>query len=121
MIRLINSSTNKLGYQVGATQRFQITQHSKDKLLMENIINYLECGYLSVRNDIIDFRVTKFSDIVEKIIPFFNKYPVLGVKKKDFEDFKLAASIISDKKHLTEEGLAQIKEIRLAKENDKPI
>ena len=119
MIRLINSPANKLGYQVGL--RFQITQHSKDKLLMENIINYLECGYLSVRNDIIDFRVTKFSDIVEKIIPFFNKYPLLGVKQKDFEDFKLVASIISAKKHLTEEGLAQVKEIKLAKQNDKPI
>lgn len=69
MIRLINSPANKLGYQVGL--RFQVTQHSKDKLLMENIINYLGCGYLSVRNDIMDFRVTKFSDIVEKIIPFF--------------------------------------------------
>jgi len=118
MIRLIKSSTNKLGYQVGL--RFQVTQHSKDKLLMENIINYLGCGYLSLREDIVDFRVTKFSDIVEKIIPFFNKYPLLGVKQKDFENFKLAASIISDKKHLTEEGLNQIKEIKLAKENDMP-
>lgn len=114
MIRLINSPANKLGYQVGL--RFQVTQHSKDKLLMENIINYLGCGYLSVRDDIMDFRVTKFSDIVEKIIPFFNKYPF---KQKDFEDFKLVASIIRDKKHLTEEGL--LKEIKLAKENDKPI
>nr|YP_009327824.1 hypothetical protein [Epichloe festucae]YP_010564198.1 hypothetical protein OYW92_mgp42 [Epichloe bromicola]APB96783.1 hypothetical protein [Epichloe festucae]APB96843.1 hypothetical protein [Epichloe hybrida]UYX62182.1 hypothetical protein [Epichloe bromicola] len=119
MIRLLNSPANKLGYQVGL--RFQITQHNKDKLLMENIINYLGCGYLSVRKDIIDFHVTKFSDIVEKVIPFFNKYPLLGVKQKDFEDFKLVASIISDKKHLTEQGLSKIKEIKLAKENDKPI
>jgi hypothetical protein len=118
MIRLYKSSTNKLGYQVGL--RFQITQHSRDKLLMENIIKYLGCGYLSLRDDIVDFHVTKFSDIVEKIIPFFNKYPLLGVKQKDFENFKLAASIISDKKHLTEEGLNQIKEIKLAKENDMP-
>ncbi len=66
------------------------------------------------------FVVTKFSDIVEKIIPFFNKYPLLGVKQKDFLNFKLVASIISDKKHLTEEGLSQIKEIKLAKENDMP-
>ena len=104
-IRLMNSSTHKSGYQVGL--RFQITQHSKDKLLMENIVNYFECGYLSYRNDIIDYRVTKFSDIVpgrrlqgvvwvaprrKKIIPFFDKYPVLGVKQKDFEDFKIVAS-----------------------------
>ena len=113
MIRLFNSPTNKLGYQVGL--RFQITQHNKDKLLMENLINYFGCGYLSVRKDIIDFHVTKFSDIIEKIIPFFNKYPILGVKKKDFEDFKLVASMIKDKKHLTEEGLSKIKEIKLAK------
>nr|YP_010164135.1 LAGLIDADG endonuclease [Metarhizium album]QRK27500.1 LAGLIDADG endonuclease [Metarhizium album] len=113
MIRLINSPANKLGYQVGL--RFQITQHSKDKLLMENIINYLQCGYLSVRNDILDFHVTKFSDIVERIIPFFNKYPLLGVKQRDFENFKSVASIISDKKHLTEEGISKIKEIKLAK------
>lgn len=119
MIRFMNSSANKLGYQVGL--RFQITQHNKDKLLMENIINYLGCGYLSVRNNIIDFHVTKFSDIIEKIIPFFNKYPLLGVKQKDFEDFKLVASIIKDKKHLTKEGLSKIKEIKFAKENDKPI
>uniref|UniRef100_UPI0030E37AE1 hypothetical protein n=1 Tax=Ophiocordyceps sobolifera TaxID=94213 RepID=UPI0030E37AE1 len=119
MIRLINSPANKLGYQVGL--RFQITQHSKDKLLMENIMNYLGCGYLSVRNDIIDFHVTKFSEIVEKILPFFNKYPILGIKQKDFEDFKLAASIISKKEHLTEKGLLKIKEIKSAKENDKPI
>ena len=118
-IRLMNSSTHKSGYQVGL--RFQITQHSKDKLLMENIVNYFGCGYLSVRDDILDYRVTKFGDIVEKIIPFFEKYPVIGVKQKDFEDFKLVASIISDKKHLTEEGLLKIKEIKLGKENDKPI
>jgi hypothetical protein len=118
MIRLMNSSTHKLGYQVGL--RFQITQHSKDKVLMENIVNYLECGYLSVRGDIIDYHVTKFSDILEKIIPFFDKYPILGVKQKDFEYFKSVASIIQNKKHLTEEGLLKIKEIKLIKENDKP-
>ncbi|OTA71343.1 hypothetical protein M434DRAFT_402737 [Hypoxylon sp. CO27-5] len=114
----MNSSTHKLGYQVGL--RFQITQHSKDKVLMENIVNYLECGYLSVRGDIIDYHVTKFSDILEKIIPFFDKYPILGVKQKDFEYFKSVASIIQNKKHLTEEGLLKIKEIKLIKENDKP-
>lgn len=119
MIRLINSPANKLGYQVGL--RFQITQHSRDTLLMKNIINYLECGYLSTRKDIIDFHVTKFSDIIEKIIPFFDKYHLLGVKQKDFKVFKIVAYIIRDKKHLTEEGLLKIKEIKLGNKNDNSI
>jgi len=29
-----------------------------------------------------------YSDIVEKIIPFFENYPIQGEKLKDFEDFK---------------------------------
>jgi hypothetical protein len=42
---------------------------------MENIIKYLGCGRISKRGDIIDIQVTKFTDITEKIIPLFEKYP----------------------------------------------
>jgi hypothetical protein len=33
-----------------------------------------------------DFKVTKFSDITEIIIPFFINNPILGVKSLDFKD-----------------------------------
>jgi hypothetical protein len=49
---------------------------------------------------------------VEKIIPFFEKYPVEGVKGKDFEDFKCGADILKKKAHLTVEGLDQILKIK---------
>jgi hypothetical protein len=32
------------------------------------------------------FVVSRFSDNFEKIIPFFNKYPIQGVKGLDFAD-----------------------------------
>jgi hypothetical protein len=59
------------------------------------------------------FKVTSYSDISEKIIPFFNKYPVLGVKSKDFEDFKKVANLMEKRLHLTPEGLDQIKKRKL--------
>jgi hypothetical protein len=59
------------------------------------------------------FKVTSYSDISEKIIPFFNKYPVLGVKSKDFEDFKKVANLMEKRLHLTPEGLDQIKKMKL--------
>jgi hypothetical protein len=59
------------------------------------------------------FKVTSYSDISEKIIPFFNKYPILGVKLKDFEDFKKVANLMEKRLHLTPEGLDQIKKIKL--------
>lgn len=57
------------------------------------------------------FEIESLKDVcgAEKIIPFFNKYPVLGVKQKDFLDFKRVAELISNKAHLTLLGLEEIK------------
>jgi len=110
MVRIIESKTHKLGYQVGL--RFRVTQHSKDRLLMENIKSYLNCGIISTRGDIIDYQVTVIKDIQEIIIPFFEKHTIFGVKYEDFQDFKLAAKIISRKEHLTEVGLSSLREIK---------
>jgi hypothetical protein len=46
---------------------------------------------------------------MEKIIPFFDKYPLKGSKAKDFADFKKVAEIIRSKAHLTAAGLEQIR------------
>jgi LAGLIDADG endonuclease len=49
--------------------------------------------------------------IVNKIIPFFNEYPILGVKSLDFADFKKVAELMETKQHLTSDGLSKIIEI----------
>lgn len=49
-------------------------------------INYFNCGNTIKSREAFDFNVTKFSDIVNEIIPFVKKYPVVGIKSKDFED-----------------------------------
>jgi hypothetical protein len=51
------------------------------------------------------------SDIENKIIPFFNEYPILGVKSLDFADFKKVALLVKNKEHLKPEGLQKIREI----------
>lgn len=52
--------------------------------------------------------MSDFHDIVNKIIPFFDEYPVSGVKVKDFQKFKEAAALIKSKAHLTKKGLDKI-------------
>lgn len=47
-------------------------------------------------------------DIENKVIPFFNEYPILGVKRLDFEDFKKVAELVKNKEHLNVEGLNKI-------------
>jgi LAGLIDADG endonuclease len=47
-----------------------------------------------------------------KIIPFFEKYLILGNKSLDFEDFKKVANIIKNKEHLTSDGFNNILNIK---------
>jgi len=55
-----------------------------------------------------NFRVQKFSDIEQKILPFFSKHCIGGVKFLDYLDWCKAAGLIKNKDHLTEEGLNQL-------------
>ena len=55
---------------------------------------------ISILEKSVNFQITKFSDITNKIIPFFNQYPILGVKSLDFIDFKKVCNIIKTKEHL---------------------
>jgi hypothetical protein len=89
---------------------FQLTQHSHDEKLLESFITFFGCGILEVstRSPSVNFSVYKFSDNYEKILAFFKKHPILGVKAEDFKDWGLAAEIIKAKKHITGEGLNQI-------------
>lgn len=58
------------------------------------------------------YSVTKFDDNYGKIQPFFEKYPILGVKAMDFNDWCKVAALIKDKAHLTKNGLDEIIKIK---------
>jgi len=74
----------KVGFRVNLA--FYITQHTRDEELMRSFIDFFGCGNYRTRSsnkDGGDFYCTKFSDIQEKIIPFFKKYEIKGVKAMD--------------------------------------
>jgi len=82
---------------------------------MKSLISYFGCGKVyakSKSNTVFDFRVTKFSDLIEKVIPFFDKYSIVGVKYHDYEDFKRVAELMKNGAHLTSEGLDLIRLIK---------
>jgi hypothetical protein len=89
-----------------------LTQHTKDKELLESLMSELNCGRYIAKPGYGEFVVEKFSDIWSKIIPIFEEYKLQGIKSKNYEDFKQAAILIKQKAHLTREGLDKIKEIK---------
>lgn len=111
IINVSKSSAYLTGMQVRL--RFQLGQHSRDAELLTSFAKYLECGSVYKQTeDVVVFIVTRFSDINEKIIPFFSKYQIQGVKGLDFANFCKAAELIKTKAHLTASGLEQIQEIK---------
>lgn len=112
MVSLKKSTTHQTGLQVELV--FQITQHTRDKQLIVSLKNYFGCGRYRERTGGLagDFIVSKLSDLNQKIIPFFSKYPIIGVKAKDFQLFTKVVFLMQSKAHLTKQGLEQIQIIK---------
>lgn len=110
-IKISQNSENTTGYRL--TLRFRISQHERDKALLETIAKYLgrsRAGKVSKypKQPAVVFTFFKFSEITEILIPLFEKNPLLGVKFHDFLEFCEAAKLIKDGKHLTLDGINQI-------------
>lgn len=111
-IALKKSPKSKLGETVWL--RFILSQHSKNKDLLESLISTFNCGrYISKsKSDCSEFIVEKFTDVRDKVIPIFEEFKLYGLKSKNYDDFKKAAKLINNKAHLTREGLDELKKIK---------
>ena len=96
----VQKSKSKIGFTTSL--RFSIAQHSRDLFLLESFAAFFNCGYVTnYKNRLIcEFIVTRIDHIVEYVIPFFEKNPVVGSKYSNFIIFKKAALIIKNKEHL---------------------
>jgi hypothetical protein len=93
---------------------FSISQHSRDTLLMNKILDYLNCGVIEQprsRKEV-RFVVYKFNDHLEKIISFFDKYNLQSIKILNFNDYKIIANFLKDRDSLSNEDFITIKKIK---------
>lgn len=94
---------------------FVITQETKSKDAIKKIKHFFDCGaiYLNKRHDnhhenLLKYVVRNRGDLL-KIISFFEEYPLLSAKKKDFQIFAKIVRMMTKGKHLQEKGLAKIR------------
>lgn len=73
----------------------------------------------------VKFIALKFDDVINIVIPFFNKYPLIGSKNLNFKDFCKIAVLVQNKAHLTTEGIEEIQKIKskmnIGRDNDEII
>lgn len=116
-VTISKHKTKKLGFDPRLS--FEIEMIIEEKPLLEEIQKTLDCGYIYILSyerygwrPHVKFSVKSQKEIIEKIIPFFKKYPLQGKKRKDFEFFCKAADIFIDRQHLTPEGIEKLRMIQ---------
>jgi len=91
-----------------------VSQNENRRQVLDIIREYFGCGY--IRRDYSDktvkFEVRDHNDLMTKIIPHFEKFPLLSSKQKDFELSKKICKMVDSKLHLEKDGFIKI--IRLA-------
>jgi len=118
----IENGTSKLGKRVRLI--YGTCLHAREKDLLIRISKYFNGLYLKsneVNKEISVYcdkkrntallQIKSTSDIINKVIPFFTEYPVLGIKLLDFYDFKKVAKLVKNKEHLNIDGLNKIMKI----------
>ena len=109
IIRIRPDKRYKTGFQVLLVA--DITQKRREvlDLIQEN----LKMGNIDYhkRDDLYQFRIYKIRDL-KKFIPLIADKAI--VKRNELEKFSRCVEIVSNKKHLTEEGLSEIRQIKCA-------
>lgn len=67
---------------------------------MERIVTFFDCGSIKKKRNTnaVDFKLNKFELLENRIIPFFQKYPLQTAKIFGFLSFIEAANVIKSKK-----------------------
>ena len=120
---------HRKGYRTGfqVAHGFAVTQGAKSVECLNLLRNFFGVGRIFVnrRHDnhkehLCQYVVSKRSDLLETIIPFFERYPLRTSKHSDFRKFVRCMEVIASNAHLTVGGLLEIAKITETMNHRKP-
>ena len=89
---------------------FSVSQNHERAQVLELFRKTLGCGTLRPdRSDrTLKFEVRSVPELVAKVIPHFQKYPMLSAKQRDFDIFTVICEMMNRGEHLAEAGFKRI-------------
>ena len=89
---------------------FSVSQNEDRRQVLDLIQKYFRCGF--IRRDWSDktvkFEVRDHKDLMGKIIPHFEKFPLISDKHNDFILFKKICEIVESRNHLDKVGFKNV-------------
>jgi hypothetical protein len=107
-VSLNKSKRHKIGWEIRPS--FSVSQNRDRASVLELFKTYFRCG--TIRPDRSDctlkYEVRAIDELVENILPHFEKYPLLSDKQHEFERFAEVCRMVKCRKHLTKDGFQKI-------------
>ena len=117
-VNIWKSSAYRAG--AGVQLHFHLKMQERDRELLEMVKNTIGCGEVYFQKEqranhcqCYRYTVSAKRDILATVIPFFKRYPLQSASKRaNFEIFCQIAELVKEQKHLTIEGLEQIRTLK---------
>ena len=92
---------------------FSVSQNGDRAEVLHAIQAYFGCGTLRPdRSDnTLKWETRRLEDLLERVIPHFERYPLLSGKRRDFEAFAAVCRLLAGGAHRTRDGLSMIVEL----------
>ena len=92
---------------------FSVSLNKRDLHLIKSLRDFFRCGGVRFsRSDrTYKFEVRSVPELCTKVIPHFEKFPLVGTKREDFEKFARICRMVRSNLHLNRKHLAEIIEI----------
>ena len=97
-----------MGWEVRPS--FSVSQNADRAEVLSVIRTYFECGgFRPDRSDkTLKYEVRNLGSLLSKVIPHFERYPLMSSKRRDFETFATICRLLEGRRHLSREGLREI-------------
>ena len=106
------NQTTRAGWQL--VPEFHVSQHRERREVLDLIASRLGCGSIrpnhrGSRDSTLVFVVRNRADLIHKVIPFFERQPLLSSKQRELEAFCDIVRAMSEGEHLNEEGFRRLR------------
>lgn len=71
---------------------------------------HFECGFMrdGITDQTLKYEVRRLDDLLEKVLPHFEQYPLLSAKQEDVRLLKEVCLLMKNGEHVTSEGMKKV-------------
>ena len=98
----------RVGWEVRPS--FSVSQNADRAEVLAAMREYFACGWIrpDPGDKTLRYEVRELASLLARVIPHFERYPLMSSKQRDFEKFAIVCRMLERRCHLNRDGLREI-------------